>query len=139
MIGTKDIYRKASKLGVCSLFKGSENTDELLRLFMTPQGIEFCGKHNFPDLKTLRTYRGVQASRVGVFIDTNISRENLPKVVLIGDTVAKLTYTDPNKRHEVILMHGAKAIIKASGYAVVFVTNNGGSVEIDISDNAMVL
>ena len=133
------IHRNASRLGVCSLFKGSENIDELIRLFGTPQGIEFCGKFNFPDMPTLRTFRGVQASRLGLYIDTNISRENLSKVILVGSTVAELTYTDPSKRHQVILMHGAKAIIKASGSAVVFVVNNGGAVEVDTSDNAKVL
>ena len=136
---TKTIYQNASKLGVCSLFKGTESIDELIELFKSPQGIEFCGKHNFPDLPTLRTFRGVQASRLGLFIDTDISRENPAKVILVGNTIATLTYTDPSKRHEVILMHGAKAIIKASGYSVVFVTNNGGEVETHISDHAKIL
>ena len=136
---TKEIYKKALKLGCCSSFKGTETTDELIQLFTTPQGIEFCGKYNFPDLLTLRTFRGLQASRHGVFIDVDISRENLPKVILIGSTVAKLTYTDPNKRHEVIVMYGAKAIIKASGYAVVCVMNYGGEVETHLSDNAKAL
>ena len=133
------IYRNASKLGVCPMFKGSESVDELIHLFTTPQGIEFCGKFNFPDISTLRSFRGVQASRLGLFIDTIISRQNLSKVILVGNTVATLTYTDSSKGHQVILMHGAKAIIKASGYAVVFVTNNGGTVEAHISDNAKIL
>lgn len=133
------IYRNAMRLGCCSNFKGTENTEDIIRLFITKQGIEFCIKYNFPDLATLRTFRGLQASRLGVFIDANIYRENMAKVVLIGNTIAELTYTDPNKRHEVILMHGAKAIIKASGYAVVFVTNGGGEVETHTADNAKIL
>lgn len=133
------IYRNAIRLGCCSNFKGTENTEEIIKLFVTKQGIEFCVKYNYPDLATLRTFRGLQAARHGVFIDTNIVRQNLPMVVLIGDTVAELTYTAPDKRHEVIIMHGAKAIIKASGYAVVFVTNGGGEVETHAVDNAKIL
>ena len=135
----KVIHHNASKLGVCSLFKGTENIDELIHLFGTPQGIEFCGRFNFPNLTTFRTFRGIQASRLGLYIDTCISLQNASKVILIGGTVAELTYTDPNKRHQVVLMHGAKATIRASGYAVVFVINNGGEVESHTSDNAKIL
>lgn len=136
---TEIIYRNAMRLGCCSNFKGTENDEELIRLFVTKQGIEFCVKYNYPDLSTLRTFRGLQSARHGVFIDANIIRHNLPLVVLVGDTVAELVYTDPHKRHEVIIMHGAKAIIKASGYAVVFITNSGGEVEKYTFDNAKIL
>lgn len=38
----KVIFQKASALGVCSRFKGSETLGELVELFFSPQGVEFC-------------------------------------------------------------------------------------------------
>lgn len=134
---TTNIYRQAKKLGVCPLFKGTENEDRLIRLFLTAQGTEFCIDNNFPDLDTLRTFK--TAEQYNIYIDKKVELNNIRKVVLIGSTNATLCYDDPDKRHEVILMHGAKAKIKASGYAVVFVTNSGGIVEKIISDKALIL
>lgn len=121
----------------CPLFKGTENEEELIQLFLSVQGIEFCTENNFPDLDTLRRFKNTE--RYGIYIDTDITLSDISKVVLIGNTNAILNYSDPKKNHEVILMHGAKATIKASGYAVVFVTNSGGTVDIEKSDFAKVL
>ena len=61
-------------------------------------------------------------------------------MVLVGECHAELEYNDPDKRHQVVLMHGASAHIKASNWAVVFVNNTGGGiVEIEAEDNAKVL
>ncbi len=137
MNSTLEIYKKAKELGVCPLFKGTESEDGLIRLFLMKQGIEFCIDNSFPDLDTFRTFK--TAENYNIYIDKKIELNNSRKVVLIGNTKATLVYDDPDKRHEVILMHGAKATIKASGYAVVFVTNGGGSVKKVISDKALIL
>lgn len=134
---TIDIYKQFRKISRCPLFKGTENEHELIQLFLSTQGIEFCTDNNFPDLDTLKTFK--TADKYNIYIDKNVELSNAQKVVLIGNTKAILTYNDPNKRHEVILMHGAKATIKASGYAVVFVTNSGGEVKKESSDFAKIL
>ena len=134
---TKQIYEAATQLDCCPLFKGTEDTDKLIRLFLTKQGIEFCTDNNFPSLEVLRTFDDTE--KYGIYIDREITLSNLSKVVLIGNTNAVLNYDDPDKKHEVILMHGAKATIKASGYAVVFVTNAGGIVEKETRDFAKIL
>lgn len=134
------IYVQAKKLGICPVMKGGENTEELIRLFFTPQGVEFCSKHNFPSMSELEPFRGIKAERNGFYINTPVIAKNLEKIALFGiETVAELEYDDPTKRHEVVVMHGASVKIKASGYAVVFVTNAGGTVETDIRDSAKVL
>lgn len=134
---TKDIYRKFRKMSQCELFKGTENQDELIRLFLSIQGIEFCTENNFPDLETFRMFKDTE--RYNIYIDKDVTLSNVAKVVLIGNTNAVLNYDDPDKRHEVILMHGAKATIKTSGYAVVFVTNGGGTVNKEESEFAKIL
>jgi hypothetical protein len=134
------IYAQAKKAGVCSLLKGHENTDELMNLFFTPQGIEFCSEHNFPGMEELKPFRSRQATRGGFYINTPARLKNPRRVALCGEeTVACLEYNDVSQSHEVVVMHGATAKIKASGYAVVFITNIGGLVETEIKDNAKVL
>jgi hypothetical protein len=140
MTKEQQIYNEVNKVGQCGLLKGTENTDELIKLFFTPQGKEFCTTYNIPSLEAFRGFRGIQAARGGFYIDTPVKAKNLPRVALIGsETVAELEYDDSTKGHEVILMHGAKAKITASGWAVVFVNNAGGEIETVINDNAKIL
>jgi hypothetical protein len=140
MTKEQQIYSQAKRLGVCDLMKGGENTDDLMELFFTPQGIEFCSEYNFPSMEALMPFRGTQAARGGFYIDTPVKLKNPNRVALFGkDTVAELEYDDVSQRHEVVVMHGAKAIIKASGYAVVFVANVSGKVETEITESAMIL
>lgn len=127
MTDVEEIYRQARRIGVCSKMTGKEDAEELVHLFFSPQGVEFCQKNNFPTMEMLRGFRNEQARSNGAYVDAGeVSIQNAERVALIGDTVAELTYTDPSKRHIVVLMHGAKAHIKASGYAVVFVYNGDG-------------
>lgn len=135
----QQILQQAKKYGVCSMLTGKETTSELMKLIFTPQGIEFCTKFNFPDIDTFQKYKGFEAERNGIYVNTDVELHNVECLLLVGNTSAVLTYNDPTKSHHVILMHGAKATIKASGYAVVFVVNTGGTVKTEISDFAKVL
>lgn len=140
MTKEEQIYSQAKRLGICPLMKGTENTDELIKLFFTPQGQEFCSKYNFPTMRALTPFKGMQATRGGFYIDTPVKAKNRRRIALFGkETVAELEYDDPTQRHEVVVMHGASVKIKASGYAVVFVTNVSGTVETEIKDSAKVL
>jgi hypothetical protein len=134
----QQIYKEAKMFKSCQLLKGTENIDELMRLFFTSQGIEFCSKFNTPSLDAFRNFKGLQATRGGFYIDTPVKAKNLPRAALIGnETVAELEYTE-TEGYTVVLMHGAKAKITASGYAVVFVTNAGGKLEVVQKDNAKI-
>jgi hypothetical protein len=134
------VYREAKKTGVCPLMTGKEDFDGLMRLFFTPQGIEFCAKYKLPSMETLLPFRGMQAARGGFYIDAPVKMRNAANIALFGrDTVADLEYDDTGIRHQVVLMHGAKAKIKASGFAVVFVINAGGEIETESNDNALII
>lgn len=121
------------------MLTGAETTVELMKLIFTPQGVEFCTKFNFPNIHAFRQHKGPEAEQNGIYIDTDTKLHNVEQVLLVGNTNAVLTYDDRTKSHHVILMHGAKAKIKASGYAVVFITNAGGVIEREINDNALIL
>lgn len=118
----RSLSNMAEKYRACRMFKGSESLEQLIALFTSPQGIEFCQSRHFPDLNTLRRFKPYNVERFGVYIDAgHINLHNATKVVLIGDTTATLTY-DNRGGHEVFLMHGAQATITASGWAMVFVS-----------------
>lgn len=140
MDNSRSIKKEAVAFNVCAMFKGTETPDELMRLFLSVQGLEFCVKNRFPTLEMWRSGYKEIASKYNIFIDAgDIRIANQPKVVLIGDTQAELVYDNSLQRHEVVVMHGAKAKIKASGYAVVFVTSADGEIERDITGNAKIL
>lgn len=134
----KEFFNTANRLGACSLLKGNENKEELMRLMLTPQGTEFCTKCHFPSLEQLQEFKGKTAESLGIYIDTDTELTNPEKVFLFGKTKAVLHF-DTIGRYNVILMHGAKVEIHASNYAVVFVKNAGGEVIIDKDNTALVL
>ena len=75
---------------------------------------------------------------IGVCIDAGfVRRHNDKNVAVIGSTVAYLTFDDNTVVHKVILMHGAKAVINASNYAVLLITNIG-ECEVEINKDATV-
>lgn len=138
MVNAQDILAKAKRYGVCSMLTGEETTEQLMKLVFTPQGVEFCTKFKFPDLNTLRQYKGEQAQSSGIYVDTDVELDDPEDVLIAGDAVARLNYKDYSMSHHVIAMHGAKVVIKASGYVAVFVKNAGAELEVIKLDNAIV-
>lgn len=134
----KEFFEIANRLGACRLLHGTESKEDLMRLLLTPQGTEFCTKNNFPSMAQLQQFKGATAERLGIFIDTDTKLTNPAKVFLAGRTLAVLHF-DVIGRYNVILMHGAKAEIQASNYAVVFIKNAGGEVEIVKDNTALIL
>lgn len=133
------IHEEARKLGSCDFLTGVENFVELSEMLFTPQGSEFCKKFKFPSMETLNSFKGLQAELNGIYINTQLKAKNISRVALFGrDAIAELEY-NKTEGFRVIVMHGAKVTIRASGYAVVFVTNAGGEVNFETSGNAKVL
>lgn len=133
----KEFFETANRLGACRLLHGNENKEDLMRLLLTPQGTEFCTKNNFPSMEQLQWFRGEKAESMGIYINTDTELTNPVKVFLAGSKA--VLHFDTIGRYNVILMHGAKAEIHASNYAVVFVKNAGGEVKIDKGDTALIL
>lgn len=136
-----EIMESAALLGACS---GSEKVSDwksLVWLFFSPQGREFCEEKNFPELPMFREMKRHGISELGVFVDEgNVCRSNDKDIALVGDTCGELKFDENNVVHKIILMHGAKARIKASNYAVLLIVNIGGcEVEIDKDKTVVVL
>jgi len=66
----RQIYTQAKLLGACPLFKGTEQTvEDIVRLFESPQGIEFCMKNHFPNMATFRLFKPHGVEKYGIYID----------------------------------------------------------------------
>lgn len=140
MESVKDIMKSASLFGACSKSNGVSDWKSLVWLFFTPQGREFCEENNFPSLEMFQGMKE-HVAEFGVFVDYgDINRTNDAHIGLIGNTSATLTYDDNEIVHKVVLMHGAKARIKASHYAVILLVNIGNcEVKIDKDETVVIL
>lgn len=136
----KEIMQSASLLGACGRSNDVNDWKSLAWLFFTPQGREFCEENHFPSLEMFQRMKE-DVSEYGVLVDAGrVSRRNDANVGLIGDTSAELVYDDNTVVHKVILMHGAKAKIKASNYAVILLVNIGNcEVEIEKDKTVVIL
>lgn len=137
----RQIYAQARLLGACQRFRGTEKTlDDIVRLFCSPQGMEFCIKNHFPNIATFRLFKPFNPEKYGIYIDAGIiTLKNPKKAVLIGRTSATIN-CDTLERHEIFLLHNAKAVINASGWTVVAVQGSTGSQHIrNTSGNAVIL
>lgn len=134
-----DIMKSASLLGACGKSNGVSDWKSLVWLFFSPQGREFCENNDFPSLEMFREMSNDVVNH-GVHVDAGtISLCNEEKVALIGNTGAELIFTDETKVHKVILMHGAKARITASGYAVIHLVNVGNCEVVINKDETVVI
>ena len=62
-------YDMASKLSLCSMFRGDEDLEALCDMMFTPQGAEFLTTYNFPDLSIFRKFKKYHPEKFGVYID----------------------------------------------------------------------
>lgn len=137
----QQIYKQARLLGACELFTGKERTlEDIVHLFVTPQGIEFCINNHFPNMETFRLFKPYKIERFGIYIDAGtITLHNPQRAILIGNTVATIN-NDTLDAHEVILLHGAKAVVNASGWAVCkAIVAEDCYIDSNVTDNAIIL
>ncbi|WP_320980053.1 hypothetical protein [Bacteroides sp.] len=138
----KQIYAQAKLIGACPRFTGQEKTlDDIVALFTSMQGMEFCIKYHFPNIATFRLFKpyGVD-KQYGIYIDAGtITLKNPARAILIGRTIATI-YCDECEMHDITLLHGAKAVVNASKWAVVKTTvENGCNLIRSTSENAIIL
>lgn len=140
MMEAKDIIQEAIRIGACANSGGVTDWKSLCWLFFTPQGREFCEDNNFPCIEMFREIK-YEVMTHGVFVDAgDLTSTNRVNLACIGRTSATLIYNDNTKVHKIILMHGAKAHIKASNYAVLLIVNIGNcEVVIDKDETVSVL
>ena len=140
-MNVSEVIREARTLGACSGSGKVSDWRSLAWLFFSPQGREFCEEKNFPSLSMFQRMKPYNVEQFGIFVDLGrVSRSNDKDIALIGDTCGELKFDENKVVHKVMLMHGAKAHIKASNYAVLLIVNVGGcEVTIDKDETVIVL
>lgn len=133
-------HNMAERLRQCEMFKGTEDLDGLFKLFVSPQGMEFCLRYRFPSLSTFRLLKPHGVQRYGVYIDAGaITLKNPKRAILIGRTSAVVN-CDTLERHEIYVFHGASVSVNARGWSVVSVQGvQGARVIKNVSENAVIL
>lgn len=142
----KQLYKQAKLLGACDLFTGKETTlEELINLYLSPQGQEFCKKMHFPNITTYRQIKELLGSELkdyGIYIDEGNIRIKNPAstdIVLIGRTTATILCNEC-KLYRVTALQGAKAIVNATDWAVVATdADEKENIICNISCNAIIL
>ena len=137
MEGVSNIMRKAALLGACQQSEKVSNWKSLVWLFFTPQGREFCKDNNYPTLEMFKNMAS-NVEEYGVFVEKGISKHN-ENVALIGNGESELSISGMDKAYKVILMHGAKATIKAGNYAVIHIDNISGEYNVVNDGTAVIL
>ena len=132
-----EIMKRAIELGACEKSGKATDWKSLAWLFFSPQGREFCKKHNYPALETFRGMKGAVES-LGVHIEESIEAHE-EDIALIGEGESTLYFYGTARPYKVILMHGAKAVIRAGMYAVVKVENISGDYKVFNDGTATIL
>jgi hypothetical protein len=137
-----NIYAQAKQLNACDKFTGKEQTlEDIVKLFKSPQGIEFCLKNYFPSTTTLRMFKQYDTAKYDIYIDAgNITLNNPRKAIIIGHTTATINCSGVKERHEIVAMRGAKVIVNARDWAVVSCNGDSGCSWIkNTSSNAIII
>lgn len=127
-MNVKEIIKTANILGACSQTNKVTDWKSLVWIFFSPQGREFCKDNNYPTIEMFRAMKG-NVHPYGVYVEESVSLRN-EDAALIGQSDSKLHYSGVEKAYKVILMHGAKATLHVSNYAVVRLENISGEYEI---------
>lgn len=131
---------EAIKLGLCNQWQsewGNPTKDELCEKYI--RGLDFCIKHDFPDLRFMkRHFNGVMQNH-GIFVDNNeICLCNQGTVVANGHTTGQ-AYYDGFSVGQVYVRHQSFIRIIARGNAIVNVRcYDTPKVEVACRDNARV-
>lgn len=136
-MSVSEIMSNAVKLGACEASGKATDWKSLAWLFFSPQGVEFCKKHNYPSLDVFRQMDGVISS-LGVYVDKSCNATN-ENAALVGESLSELHFSGTDNPYKVILMHGAKAKIYAGMYAVVKIENISGEYEVFNDGTATIL
>lgn len=113
------IKQQAFDAGACSKLTGNEDWEELVRLAMSPVGMEFLIKNRFPAGQTWREIKWVaDMTQYGIYIDAGEVELTDPKeVLLVGRTTAHITCTGKGRRN-VNALRGASVVLTAYDWTV---------------------
>lgn len=137
MMEAKDISITAESLGACRLTDAITDWRSAVRVMFSPQGREFCKAHKYPSAEQFRQMPNLQS--LGIYVDAGEIDVCCDRdVCIVGNTQARIFANENTSLHRLLVFHGASAKIIASNYSVTNVTNIGGKIKAEKTDNAKV-
>lgn len=126
-----NIVQTVQELEHCNKLKEINSWSKLFKALFTHRGTQFCLKYKFPTLELLRL-AGNDLSRHGVFTDAGkLTLHNCRRVILAGNTEAVIYISNNDSPTEIMVMHGAKAIVYTMAYPVIICTEIDGKIELN--------
>lgn len=128
----KELLDGASALGACRKTDGVDTLDKLVELYTSPQGREFCAKHNYPSReqwsRIAEHWSREELRKRNIYVDEPTVQcvSNPGTVVAAGaKTCLHVSLDGADNSHRIIAVRGAKVTICAENYAVYEVINDG--------------
>lgn len=137
-----EIIRQATEMGACGKIKHCGDWKDLRTLLLSPQGREFCRKHNYPSRGMWHSIKRIVGESINeVRIDCGRIRvDNHHRLAVIGATEADVYCSGCSHDYLVIAQHGATVTVHANDYAVVKIECLSDDCKINIvSDNTAIV
>jgi hypothetical protein len=117
------LRNKARQLGLCDQWYkdwgDNETMQQLLEKYL--RGIDFCIKHDYPNLDFARKVfpRDILIAN-GIFLDSHVDADNLMRSVVIGNSIGVLRYSG-NRTGNIYVRHSSEVTIEVKGDSKVFI------------------
>ena len=126
----KELLDGATALGACRKTDGIDTLDKLVALYESPQGREFCAKHNYPSreqwTEISQHWSKDELRQRHIYIDEpELQALYNPGTAVAVGTCLHATFNGADEAQRLIALHGANVTICADNYAVFAVENDG--------------
>jgi len=116
----KYVLDNATKINVCQeyakLIPLAKSADDLMKMYVSPKGVEFCLANDFPSNKDLVAKAGDIINQYGVYIDANIKLADRGFLVLLGACTGTVSY-DGYSVNQLFVKHKTSIQITASHHS----------------------
>lgn len=125
----KELLDGATALGACRKTDGINTLDKLVALYESPQGREFCAKHNYPSREQwseiAKHWSKEELRQRHVYIDEpTLQVAYNPGTAVVVGTSLHATFNGADETQRIIALHGSSITICADNYAVFAVDND---------------
>lgn len=117
------LRNKARQLGLCDQWykdwSDNETMQQLIEKYL--RGIDFCIKHDYPNLYFARKVFPKDILKAnGIFLDSLVDADNLMRSVVIGNSIGVLRYSG-NRTGNIYVRHSSEVTIDVKGDSKVFI------------------
>lgn len=116
------IRESATGMGACEKGKKAQG-EEIAKIAFTPQGMEFCCRHDFPKESDIKDIPGEEQERQGFFCrKTDGGRVRIETdrtdICILGDCDAEVVCSREDKLYHILVLDRARVKVIMQGYSV---------------------